>query len=189
MKERMTGSSKTGSSARWGTVLGVLSLLIFCAPLASAAYVYDEAVDGDLPHPNSAFVIPFEAPNPNTIIFTMDLYSDGWIIDIGPSDTLESFTLTDFSPLTPGYTATFHMHDGPLVTDPVLGTMYASFGIELLGIDFLDHFNIGPLGEGQYLFNFWHDNTPYPGLEFDLGFGETAAVETITWGAIKTLPE
>lgn len=187
MKEEITSRSKAGSSARGCIALTVLGLLACCAPFASAAYVYDEAVDGDLPHPNSAFVIPFGAPNPNTIIFTIDMYSDGWIIDIGPSDTLESFTLTDFSPLNPAFTATFHMHDGPLLTDPVLGTMYASFGSELLGVDFLDHFGIGPLGEGQYLFNFWHDNTPNPSMEFDLDFQDNSSLEASTWGAIKVL--
>ena len=136
---------------------------------------------------NAAFVIPFGAPNPNTIRFTIDVNSDGWIVEIGPDETLESFTLTDFTPDDPTYTATFHMHDGPLVTDPVLGTQYASFGSELLGIDFLDHFDIGPLGEGEYLFNFWHDNSPYPSMEFDLDFWEITAVEATTWGAIKAL--
>jgi len=189
MKVRMTGRSRTGSSARWGLALKVLGLLICCAPFASAAYVYDESVDGDLPSPSAAFIIPFAAPNPNTIIFTMDLYSDGWIIEIGPGDTLESFTMTHFSPVNPIYTSTFHMHDGPLVTDPVLGTAYASFGSELLGIDFLDHFNIGPLGEGQYLFNFWHDNTPDPSMIFDLGFLDPSPLDATTWAAIKALQQ
>ena len=72
MKERMTGRSKTGSSARWGTALKVLGLLICCAPFASADYVYDEAVDGDLPHPNAAFVIPFDGvPKPGQRIFNV----------------------------------------------------------------------------------------------------------------------
>ena len=180
---------KGGSSGTRCIVLTVLGLLVWCAPFAQADYVYDEAVDGDLPHPNAAFVIPFGAPNPNTIRFTIDVNSDGWIVEIGPDETLESFTLTDFTPDDPTYTATFHIHDGPLTTDPKLGTAnYSSFGIEMLGVDFLDHFEMGALGEGQYLFNYWHDNSPNPTLEFDLNITDGGTpVETATWGNIKAL--
>lgn len=179
---------KKSASARGFVTLAVLGLLVCFASLAQADYVYDEAIDGDLPHPNAAFVIPFGAPNPNTIRFELDLYSDGWIVDIGPGGTLESFTLTGFTPVDPAYTGTFHMHDGPTVGDPVLGTPYSSFGIELLGVDFLAHFGIGPLGEGQYLFNYWHDNSPNPTMEFDLNItGGGTPVETTTWGNIKAL--
>ena len=180
--------NKSATARRFMT-LTALGLLVCFASLASADFVYDEAVDGDLPHPNAAFVIPFGAPNPNTIRFTLDLYSDGWIVDIGPDETLESFTLTSFAPLDPAYTGTFHVHDGTLVSDPKLGTAnYSSFGIEMLGVDFFDHFEVGALGEGQYLFSFWHDNSPNPTLEFDLNITDGGTpVETTTWGNIKAL--
>lgn len=175
MKTGTVGNSKSDWDARSALALAAVGLILFCAPLASAEYEYDEAVDGDLPHPSSAFVIPFGPPNPNTITFTIDTGSDGWIVDIGPGETLESFTLTDFNPLgNDDYTATFHMYDGPTQGDPVLGTEWASFGSELLGVDFLEHFDIGPLGEGQYLFNYWHDNSNgnWATMEFDLNIVE-----------------
>ncbi len=168
-------------------VLAVLCLLVWCAPFAQAGFVYDEAVDGDLPHPNSAFMIPFGAPNPNTIRFTVDLSSDGWILQVDPGESLKSFTLTTFTPSDPAYTATFHMYDGPSQSDRVLGTAYASFGNGLLGIDFMEHFGIATLGPGQYLFNFWHDNSPDPTTEFDINITGVSPVETATWGTIKRL--
>jgi len=177
------------NTARSLVTLTALGLLVCFASLASADYVYDEAIDGDLPHPDAAFVIPFAAPNPNTIRFTLDVYSDGWIVDVGPAATLESFTLTGFSPDDPTYTGTFHIHDGPLTSDPKLGTAnYSSFGIDMLGVDFFDYFEVGALGEGQYLFNFWNDNSPNPTMEFDLNItGGGTPVEATTWGNIKAL--
>ena len=168
--------------------LAALGLLILCAPFAQADYVYDESVDGDLPHPNSAFVLPFGAPNPNTIGFTVDDGSDGWILQVDPGETLKSFTMTAFAPSDPAYTATFHMYDGPTQLDPVLGTAWASFDVGFLGVDFMEFFGIEPLGEGQYLFNFWHDSPEnYPTVEFDINITGFSPVEAATWAAIKRL--
>lgn len=167
--------------------LAACGLLVWCAPVARADFAYDESVDGDLPHPNSAYVLPFGTPNPNSIRFTVDLGSDGWILQVDPGETLRTFTLTSFIPNDPEYTATFHMHDGPSESDPVLGIEYASFGTELRGTDFLEHFGIPPLGPGQYLFGFWHDNTPDPTVKFYFDITGTSPVEGRTWGIIKTL--
>jgi hypothetical protein len=169
-------------------VLAVLGLVVWCATLAQAGFAYDEATDGDLPHPNSAFILPFGTPNPNTIRFTMDVYSDGWILQVDHGETLNSFTMTAFTLNNPSCSATFHMYDGPTQSDPVLGTPYASFGGNLLGVDFLQFYAIGPLGEGQYLFNFWHDNSPsYPTMVFDINMTGLSPVEMATWAAIKRL--
>ncbi len=178
---------KRGSSGTRCMVLAALGLLVWCAPFAQADYVYDEAIDGDLPHPNSAFVLPFGAPNPNTIGFTVDDGSDGWILQVDPGETLKAFTMTAFAPSDPAYTATFHMYDGPSQTDPVLGTAWASFDVGFLGIDFLEYYGIGSLGEGQYLFDFWFDNTDDPTVEFDINITGTSPVEAATWAAIKRL--
>lgn len=178
---------KRDSSGTRCIVLAALGFIVWCAPFAQAEYVYDESVDGDLPHPNSAFVLPFGAPNPNTITFTVDLASDGWILQVDPGETLKAFTMTAFSPSDPGYTATFHMYDGPSQVDPVLGTAWASFYVGFLGFDFMDYFGIEPLGAGQYLFNFWHDNTADPTVEFDIDITGSSPVEAATWGAIKRL--
>ena len=150
---------------------------------------YDEAVDGDLPHPNAALVLPFGTPNPNTIRFITEQNSDGWILQVDPGETLKAFTLTAFIPDNPAYTATFHMYDGPTQSDAVLGTPYASFGGELLGLDFLDHYGIGSLGPGHYLFNFWHDNSHpnYPTMVFDINMSGLSPVEESTWAEIKRL--
>lgn len=170
------------------TVLAALCLVVWCAALAQAGFAYNESTDGDLPHPNSAFILPFGTPDPNTIRFTMDIGSDGWILQVDPGETLKSFTMTAFTLNNPSYSATFHMYDGPTVSDPILGTPYASFGGELLGIDFLDHYGIGPLPEGQYLFDFWHDNSPsYPTMVFNISMTGLSPVETATWAAIKRL--
>ena len=81
------------------------------------------------------------------------------------------------------------MHDGPLTTDPILGTAWASFGYDMLGVDFLDYYEIGPLGEGQYLFNFWHDNSDghFPTMTFDINMGGPVPVEASSWGDVKVL--
>ena len=113
---------KRSSSGTRCVVLAVLGLVVWCASLTHAGFTYNETVDGDLPHPNSAFVIPFGAPNPNSIRFTVDLSSDGWILQVDPGESLMAFTLTTFVPNDPDYTATFHMHDGPSQSDPVLGS-------------------------------------------------------------------
>jgi hypothetical protein len=168
-------------------VLAALGLLVWCAPFAQADYVYDESVDGDLPHPNSAFVLPFGAPNPNTITFTVESGSDGWILQVDPGETLKAFTMTAFAPSDPAYTATFHMYDGPTQLDPVLGTPWESFDVGFLGVDFMEFFGIEPLGAGQYLFNFWHDNTDNPTVEFDMNITRFSPVEAATWAAIKRL--
>lgn len=169
-------------------VLAAVSLLICCAEFAGADYSYDENVDGDLPHPNTAFVLPFGTPNPNSIDLTVgDNDSDGWILQVDPGETLRAFTLILFYPDVPSYTATFHMYDGPTLADPVLGTLFASFGHELLGVDFLEHFAIGPLGPGQYLFNFWHDNSSGPLMGFDIDMTGLSPVEEGTWAEIKHL--
>ena len=181
---------KQSSSGTGLVVLAVLGLVIWCAPFAQADYAYDESVDGDLPHPNSAFILPFGTPDPNTIRFTLDVSSDGWILQVDPGETLRSFTLTVFTPNNPSYTAAFHMYDGPTQSDPVLGTAYASFGGDFLGRDFLEFYGIGSLGAGQYLFNFWHDNSGpinYPTVEFDIDMTGTSPVEAATWAAIKRL--
>jgi hypothetical protein len=178
---------KRSSSGTRCVVLAALGLLVWCAPFAQADYVYDESVDGDLPHPNSAFILPFGTPNPNTIAFTVDDLSDGWILQVDPGETLKSFTLTAFTPDHPHYTATFHMHDGPSLADPVLGIASASFGVDFLDRDFMDFFGIEPLGAGQYLFNFWFDNSPDPTVEFDINMTGLSPVEATTWCAIKSL--
>ncbi len=178
---------KRSSSGTRCVMLAALGLLVWCVPFARAYYVYDEAIDGDLPHPNSAFILPFGTPNPNTIGFTVDETSDAWILQVDPGETLKSFTLTTFVPDNPAYTATFHMYDGPSQSDPVLGTAWASFGVDFLGVDFMDFFGIEPLGEGQYLFNFWHDSSPEPTVEFDINMTGFSPVEATTWCAIKSL--
>jgi hypothetical protein len=178
---------KRSSSGTGCVVLAALGFLVWCAPFAQADYVYDEAIDGDLPHPNSAFILPFGTPNPNTIRFTLDDLSDGWILQVDPGETLKSFTLTAFTPDHPDYTATFHMYDGPSQTDPVLGTAWERFGVDFLDRDFMDFFGIEPLGAGQYLFNFWFDNSPNPTVEFDINMTGLSPVEATTWCAIKSL--
>jgi len=180
---------KRSSSGTRCMVLAALGFLVWCAPFAQADYVYDEAIDGDLPHPNSAFILPFGTPNPNTVRFTSDQGSDGWILQVDPGETLRSFTMTAFAPSDPAYTATFHMYDGPTQLDPVLGTAWASFDVGFLGLDFMEFFGIEPLGAGQYLFNFWHDNSHpnYPTVEFDINMTGLSPVEAATWAAIKRL--
>jgi hypothetical protein len=69
----------------------------------------------------------------------------------------------------------------------VLGTAWASFDVGFLGIDFLEYYGIGSLGEGQYLFDFWFDNTDDPTVEFDINMTGLSPVEAATWGAIKRL--
>ena len=181
---------KQNSNGTRLVVLAVLGLVVWCTPFAQADYAYDESVDGELPHPNSAFILPFGTPNPNTITLSTDASdSDGWILQVDPGETLRSFTLTAFTPDDPSYTSTFHMSDGPTQSDPVLGTPYASFGIDFLGRDFLDFYGIGALGEGQYLFNFWHDNSHpnHPIVEFDINMTGLSPVEATTWCVIKHL--
>ena len=95
MKTKKISHSKSTWKPKAICGLVAMVFLLGYASWASAAHVYDEALHGDLPHPNKAYVIPFGAPNPNTIKFTMDLISDGWIIDIKPGESLVSFTLTD----------------------------------------------------------------------------------------------
>jgi hypothetical protein len=162
-------------------------MLALTALCAQAGYLYDERVDGELPHPNAAFIIPFGTPNPNAILFTVDEGSDGWILQVDPGETLRAFTLVSFEPDSPGYSATFHMHDGTTVGDPVLGTPYASFNGAFVCLDFMDHFGIPPLGPGQYLFNFWHDNSDYPTVQFNIDMIGMSPVERSTWASIKTL--
>ncbi len=178
---------KRSSSGTRYVMLAALGLLVWSAPLAQAGYVYDEAIHGDLPHPNSAFILPFGTPNPNTIGFTVDETSDAWILQVDPGETLKSFTLTSFVPSDPAYTATFHMYDGPSQGDPVLGELWASFSVDFLGVDFLEYYGIGSLGEGQYLFDFWFDGTPDPTVEFDINITGASPVEAATWAAIKRL--
>jgi hypothetical protein len=166
-----------------------LALVIGVAAFAHAGFSYDESTDGDLPHPNEAFLLPFGTPNPNTVRFETDTGSDGWVLQVDPGETLRSFTMMAYLPNNPSYTATFHMYDGATQDDPVLGTPYSSFGGELLGVDFLDHYGIGPLGPGQYLFNFWHDNSypNYPTMQFDINMTGESPVEATTWAAIRSL--
>jgi hypothetical protein len=97
--EGMAEMDKPDSGVRWWAMLAAFGLLVCCTAFAHADYVYDEAVDGDLPHPSEALIIPFGSPNPDSITFVMDLYSDGWIVEIGPDESLDSFTLTEFLPL------------------------------------------------------------------------------------------
>jgi len=180
------------SSYRAGAVAFVVSacLLALTAASASAGYLYDERLEGELPHPNSAFMIPFGAPNPNAILFTIDLGSDGWILQVDPGETLRAFTLTDFTPDSLGYSATFHMYDGPTQEDPVLGIEYAPFDYKFEGLDFMSYFGIPPLGPGQYLFDFWHNNAGpqhYPKLQFDIDMTGVSPVEPRTWASIKNL--
>ena len=171
-----------------GILLATFVLLTTVPFSASAGYVYNEDVDGDLPHPNMANILPFAAPGPNMITFTLDLYSDGWIVDVPSGHILESFTLIEFMPNDPTYSATFHMYDGPTQDDPVLGTLWASFSNDMVGVDFLSHYLIHPLGEGQYLFNFWHDgNDNHPTLTFDIGITAPIPVEESTWGSVKAI--
>lgn len=176
------------SAAAGLAALCAIAFLAWGASDAIAGFEYDEAVDGDLPHPNSAFLLPFGTPNPNSIRLTVASEdSDGWVLQVDPGETLRSFTLMSFFLNNPSHTATFHMYDGPTQEDPVLGTPYASFGGELLGVDFLDHFSIGALGEGQYLFNFWHDNSDGPTMRFDIDMTGFSPVEAGSWGFIKDL--
>jgi len=166
-----------------------LGLLALTALSARAGYLYDELVDGELPHPNEAFIIPFGTPNPNAIRFTVDEGSDGWILQVDPGETLRAFTLTAFTPDSLGYTATFHMYDGPTQKDPVLGIEWAPFDYTFEGLDFMAHFAIPPLGPGQYLFNFWHDNSDDPTVQFDIDMTGMSPVEESTWASIKSLFE
>ena len=148
--------------------LMVVGLVSGCVSLASAGFVYDEAIDGDLAHPDFAVVLPFSAGGVNTISLTVDLFSDGFIIDIGAGQTLESFTMTAFN-VNIGASATFHLIAGPdNIEGNSLTTPFASFDGSLMGVDLISHFGSGPQGEGQYLFNFWHDNTADPTMTFDI---------------------
>jgi hypothetical protein len=151
-------------------VFPMLLMLCMLSTQAVAGLIYDEGVDGDLPHPSSATVLNFGLPNPNSISVTVDMDSDGYILDIAAGVQLDSFTLASFSG-PEGATATFHIHNGPSTGDAALGTAsYSSFNGAQLGQDFLTLFSIGPLGAGQYLVNHWHDRTPDPTVRFDLVF-------------------
>jgi hypothetical protein len=168
-------------------MVATIGVALVCVSPASAGYSYDEQVDGDLPHPNSAFLIPFGTPNPNTIAFTLDVSSDGWILQVDAGETLRAFTLTSFDPDSPYYSATFHMYDGATQQDPVLGVAYAPFDHTFTGLDFMDHFGIPPLGPGFYLFDFWHNNAEYPTVQFDIDMTGMSPVEPGTWASIKNL--
>ena len=171
------------------TAVATVALVVLCSALAQAGCLYDERIEGELPHPNAAFIIAFGTPNPNAILFTMDLDSDGWILQVDPGETLRAFTLTAFTPDSTGYSATFHMYDGPTQKDPVLGIEFAPFDHTFEGLDFMEHFGIPPLGPGQYLFDFWHNNSSpnYPTLQFDIDMTGLSPVEPATWAAIKML--
>ena len=173
---------------RWCVGALVLCLLSGGATASRAGFVYDEAFDGDLPHPNSAFLIDFGTPGQNLVKFTVSSDdSDGWILQVDPGETLRSFTMTSFSPDSEVYSATFHMYDGPTQEDTVLGVAYSSFSLELEDVDFLEHFGIGPLGPGLYLFDFWHDNSPGPSMVFNIDMTGLSPIEEDSWSWIKNL--
>ena len=73
-------------------------------------------------------------------------------------------------------TATFHIYDGTNAEeDDTLGHAdFSSFGIADVGKNFLTLFSIGWLGPGDYLFNFWHDNSVNPTVQFDMVFSTTS---------------
>jgi len=176
------------ANVSWCVVPVLLCLLAGGGTSARAGFTYDEAIDGELPHPNSAYLLPFGTPGQNLMELTVgNDDSDGWILQVDPGETLRSFTMTSFSPNSETYSATFHMYDGPSQSFPVLGVAYASFSLELEGVDFLEHFGIGPLGPGFYLFDFWHDNSPGPSMIFNIGMTGVSPVERSTWSDIKEL--
>ncbi|MFC1707949.1 PEP-CTERM sorting domain-containing protein [Planctomycetota bacterium] len=153
----------------------VLLLALLLPGVALAGVVYDENTDGDLPHLNSANPIGFGPPDANTLTGTMARWdTDAFVLTVPPGTEWTGFVLNSAS----GASADFVVFDGPTMADPQLIDYQVHVWTPAnVGEDFLATSGVGPLGEGQYLVGFWHNNTFAIDYTFDLQFSPATVPE------------